>query len=166
MISDTEYDKHVQESMKLMPEGYRHLYAIRMRPKDQGEILVTLTNENQVEWQGRTWEDFGCHLSGYSQNSTGEVSRPMFSLSNPNAAFSGYAHSGWLDNAEIVRYRVLRSHLLANVNSFVKHTWRVAKISALNSKVVVCELRGAMDGHNFVFPPRAFVPPEFPMVSI
>lgn len=166
MISETEYQKHVDESMKLTPEGYRHLYAIRMRPPGESEILFTLTSEKTAVWQGRTWEDWATHLSGYKQDSTGEVSRPTFSLGNPNAAFSRFVHEGFLDSAEIVRYRVLRSHLEGNVNSFQKHTWRVAKITALNSKVVVCELRGAMDGHNFSLPPRAFLPPEFPMVSL
>lgn len=165
-ISETGYNKHIQESMKLTAEGYRDLFAITMTPPGEAVVLITITPQKAVTWQGKTWEDWPCTLQGYSQDSSGQANRPNFSVSNPSGLFSSYAHKGWLDNAEVVRYRVLRSDLEGNVNSFLKNTWRVGKILALSPSVISMELRGALDWHTIIMPPRAYFPPEFQMVSL
>ena len=165
-ISQLGYDDHVAQSLSLTPEGYVELFAITMSPPGEAKILFTLTGQNEVTWQGKVWESYAIHLTGYSMDSSGEVSRPSLSLGNQKGLFSRYVHSGWMDNAEIIRYRVLKNHLEINFNSFVKNTWRVSKVAGLGRQVAVFELRGALDGQFFILPGRAYYPPEFTTLSL
>lgn len=165
-IDGVQQEVHVQESMKLDADGYAELFSMRLMPPGEPMILLPMSPHNTVTWQGYEWESYGCGLSGYKRESSGEVSRPVFSVFNPNGLFSRYVHKGWCDNAEVIRYRVLGQHLTANLNSYVKNTWRVAKVASLTPGLASFELRGALDGQFFVLPGRAFYPPEFPHVSI
>ncbi len=157
---------HIQEAMKLEADGYAHLFFIRMTPPGQPEVILTLCPNKTVTWQGYTWETYAVNLTDYSRNSSGEMSRPKFSVGNPEGVFSRYVHARWMDNAEVIRYRVLGQHLSANVNSFLKNTWRVRRALSLSRTLAVFELGEVVDGPFFLLPGRAFYPPEFPTVSI
>ena len=165
-ISANNYDEHVKQSQSLQAEGYHHLIAIRMMPPGEAEVLLTFCPQKTVVWQGITWESYAVHINGVTMDSSGEMSRPSLSVVNPHGIFSRYIHAGWMDNAEVTRYQVLKSHVDSNTNSFVKKLWRVAKITALSKTVAVCELRGALDGQFFTLPGRQFYPPEFTTVSM
>lgn len=165
-VTALEGEKHLQESMKLEAEGYYELFQIRLKPRGFPEQYLFLTGRKEVDWQGKHWELIPCTLTGYGQQSSGEQTRPKFTVVNPGGLFSKYVHQGWTDNAEVTRYRVLRSHLEANINSYDKHVWRISKPLAVSNATVTFELRGAMDGQMFYLPARAFFPPEFPHVSL
>ena len=106
-----------------------------MFPPEGGEVLLKQTGTKTVVWQGSTWESYGVGLSEYKKESSGESSRPKFTLFNPDGLFSNYVHRGWMDGAEIIRYRVLKQHLDSNTNSFIKNTWRVGKVLSLGGEV-------------------------------
>lgn len=165
-VSELGGQTHLEESMKLEALGYYELFAIKMKPRGFPEQNLFLTGRKEVDWQGKHWEQIPCSLVGYGQQSSGEQNRPKLTVVNPGGLFSKYVHEGWTDNAEVTRYRVLTVHLDANVNSYVKHVWRVSKPLSVNNSTVTFELRGAMDGQSFYLPARAFFPPEFPHVSL
>lgn len=164
--SPTAAPAHIQEAMKLEADGYIHLFSVRMFSPGQPEVMHTLTPQKTVTWQGYTWNNYAVHLTDYTRSATGEMSRPKLTLGNPEGLFSSYVHARWLDGAEVIRYRVLKQHLDANVNSFLRNTWRVRRIASLNKTMVVCELAEATDGPLFMLPARAFYPPEFSTVSL
>lgn len=161
----TKVADHVQEAVSLEAQGYAHLVSVRMSPPGQPEVMYTLTPQKTVVWQGYTWENYGVGITEYKRDASGEVNRPKLTLFNPNGIFSAFVHNRWMDGAEVVRYRVLKNHLSANINSYLRHTWRVGKVVSLNKTMVVCELRGVLDWQFFVLPGRAYYPPEFPSVS-
>lgn len=157
---------HIRESMQLDQMAYIELFVIEMKPRGAPSQFLYLTAMNQRTWQGKTWESVPVVLVGYGQNSSGEQNRPKLSVVNPNGVFTKYVHQGWTDNAIVTRFRVLRSHMEANINSYVKHVWRVSKPLAVGQGAASFELRGALDGQNFLIPARAFMPPDFPHVSL
>lgn len=164
---DSAYaNRHLEESYKLDAEGYAHLYSIRMYPPNESDILMTINPQRDVTWQGYTWDSWPVNLSDYKRESSGEASRPKFSLGNLNGLFSRYVHEGWMDTAEVCRYRVLGPHLEGNINSFLKNTWRVGKVVSLSKSLVVVELREILDWQLFIMPGRAYYPPEYPTVSV
>lgn len=165
-VTDLGKADHVREAMQLDAQGYYELYSISLNPPDGGGYQIYLCPQKDVVWQGKTWESFPCNLIGYSRESSGENSRPKFSVANPTGVFSRYVHAGWMDNAEIIRWRVLKNHLEENVNSYAKNTWRVGKTLSLSKTFAVFELRSALDGQDFILPGRQFAPPEFPFVSL
>lgn len=157
---------HDQEALKLEADGYIELFQIILSPPAHAVVNLYLSSKNTVNWQGTSWESYGVTLSDYRRDSSGELSRPKFSLFNPNGEFTRYGHQGWIDGAVIKRYRVLKEHLDANANSFLLNTWRVGRILQLSNPAIILELRSVLDGQSFVLPGRAFVPPKFPSVSI
>jgi len=164
-ISELMRQRHIEEAMKLDAMGYRALFFLRLRPPSMPDVFLYFTPLKEVKWQGKTFESHPCNITGYRRAGDEEQSRPKFSVANPDGVFTKYAHEGWLDNAEVVRYYVLKDHLEADINSFVKHTWRVSKVVSANRDVVVAELRGATDGQMFIMPPGQYMPPAFPQVS-
>jgi phage-related protein len=158
-------ESHVQESMKLEALGYVDLIELRMF-HTSGNVTLYLTGQVDRVWQGKTWEGWAYSISESSQSVTGEMSRPKFTVVNPEGVFSKYALQGYLENALVTRYRVLVPDVVNNVNSFQRNVWRVSKIVSVGKTLVSCEMRGAIDGHNFFFPTRTYRPPEFPAVSI
>lgn len=157
---------HIQEAMKLDADGYAHLFSLRLFPPGEPEVYLCFSPNKTVTWQGYTWEGHAVALTDYRRDSTGEMSRPKMTLGNPGGFFSSYVHQGWVDNAEVCRYRVLGPHLEGNVNSFLKNTWRVRRVAQLTKTMVVLELGEIVDGPFFLLPARAFYPPEYPAVSI
>lgn len=157
---------HAQEAMKLDVDGYVHLFSIVMTPPGEAVVTLSFCPTKTVTWQGYTFESFGVSLTDYKRESSAEASRPKFTVFNPEGVFSRYVHAGWMDNAQIIRYRVLKQHLDGNINSFLKNTWRVGKVLNLSRSAAVFELRELLDGQFFVLPGRAFYPPEFPSVSV
>ena len=157
---------HTRESMKLEADGYVHLFRITMSPPNEPEVIFRFTPGADVTWQGHTWESYACSLTDYKRESSGELSRPKFSLFNPHGFFSRYVHRRWADNAEVIRYRALKTHVDGNVNSYLRNTWKVGKVLSLSKSLIAFELREAIDGQFFLLPGRAYYPPEFPSVSV
>ena len=164
-ISELDRDVHIQEALKLDAMGYRALFFLRLRPPGLPDVLLYFTPLQEVTWQGKTFINHPCTISGYRRAGDEEQSRPKFTVVNPDGVFTKYAHEGWMDNAEVQRYYVLKTHLENDVNSFVKHTWRVSKIVSASRDVLVTELRGATDGQAFIMPAGQYMPPKFPQVS-
>lgn len=165
-VSENQAQDHVEESLKLQAEGYVNLLHITLRPPEQAQVSLYMTPQKSVEWQGRTWETFQYALVGYKVSADEESARPKLTVINPEGVFTRYATQGWLDNALIVRYGVLKRHLDANINSFTKNTWRVAKIVQASKQIVSMELRAATDGQLYYLPARQYLPPVFPQVSM
>lgn len=158
--------KHLEEALKLDAEGYAHLFSIRMFNLDGSSELLCLSPSVTVTWQGYTWEAWPTNLTDYSQDTSGEMSRPKFTVGNPGGFFHPYVTQGKLDNCEVKRYRVLKSHLDANINSYLMNTWLVRRVVSLTPTMVVIELGAVVDGPMFIMPARTFSLPEFSTVSI
>ncbi|WCD44161.1 putative tail protein [Xylophilus phage Lumi] len=152
--------------MDLVAEGYVELFQITLRAPNGSLSVLYLTDKVDRTWQGIHWEGFGYSITGDFNDSSGEQSKPTFSVVNPEGVFSKYAHQKYTDNAEVIRYRVLKPHIDSDLNSFIKNTWRINKIVALGHDVASFELRGVLAGQNFKIPGRAFYAPEFPQVSL
>jgi len=165
-ISDTNYNDHIEQALSLDADGYATLLQFRMIVPNQPDTILYLTPQKSVNWQGVLWQNWAFNITGYKMDSSEEASRPQLSVVNPDGVFSAYIHQGMTDNAEVTRYRVLGEHLNANINSFVKNVWRVAKTVSLTKQLAVLELRGCLDGQMFMLPARQYIPPEFDMVSL
>lgn len=162
MISDIPLT-HQEEAYKLDATGLVELFQITLQG---GGSVLYFTPYLDCTWQGHTWESFPCRITEMSTQSMGENSRPKLTLANPDGLFSGYVISNMLDNATVVRYRVSPDDVATNTNRFMKNTWRISKVVALNKNMIVIELRSAMDGHYFKLPGNSYFPPEYPHVSL
>lgn len=160
-------ENYVKEAMELDAQAVISLFQLDMTPPAPNPpVTLRLNDKRDIMWQGVIWEGYSVNLTGELIDSSGEVGRPKFSLANLDGLFSTYVHQRWLDNAVVTRYRVLREDIDADINSYVRNTWRVSKVLTLSKTLVTMELRGVLDSQFFTIPARRFQPPEFPHVSL
>lgn len=154
--------EHQKDAQKLEADGYVELFEITLRPSG----MLYLKQNNDVTWQGRNWEGTAIKMSGVTQSADEKASRPRLQVVNPAGIFSPLVYQGKLNRATVSRYRVLREHLLADLNIYRRQTWMVTRPASLTGQYIVLELRETTDGPNFTVPARYYAPPDFPVVNL
>lgn len=155
---------HLEESQKLTADGEVNLYEIHLK---NDPVVFRCKANDTVVWQGRTWEGMGIKMSGDSRSADEEEAKPRLTIVNPAGIFNKPAVEGKIDQAIVVRKRILRRHLDENLNIFHQRMWWVGKIPELISgQLITLELRSMTEGPNFQLPVRYYAPPEFPLVSL
>lgn len=156
--------EHVEDSKKLEgADGRVRLYELTL---NDGSTIFHLKAKDSVTWQGDDYEGTALIFDKVSRNADDKVSRPKLSLINPNGVYSFYVDQGLLEGATLIRHTVLREHIDNDINISIRNKWKVSRVSGLNERYLVLELRNVIDGHDFISPGRMFIPPEFKQVSL
>lgn len=150
------------DARKLEADGLVELFEVELRDGS----LIYLKNDNEVTWQGNTYEGWHVYVTGVNTSVDEEVSRPQVGIANVEGIFNNYVRLGTLDNALFRRIRILLTDLEADND--VKHTeeWRIRRVAGLNKDMITLELRHKLDGQPFQVPARMYLPPEFKAVRI
>jgi phage-related protein len=152
------------DAFELESQGYREFFKIEFLAPD--DPVMYITPHNPIIWLDQTWEALPCKMSESAQNSSGEMSRPKFTVVNPQGLFSLWVEAGYTEGAILTRYRALLTDIDNGVSAYVKNIWTLSKVISLNKDLVVFECRSTIDGQNFDLPARSFYPPDFPHVSL
>lgn len=126
--------------------------------------IFCLSPRGTWTWQGDTYDEVPCNMTQITRQGDGKLSRPKFTVVNPEGLFTAYINSLDVENASITRHRILKSDLEADLNVALSETYRISRILSVTRGVVSFECRGTLDGVNFKLPARTFNPPEFPHV--
>jgi lambda family phage minor tail protein L len=161
-MTDVAPQSQLDDAQKLESDGMVELYEIQLQPSG----VLYLKNNNEVIYQGQTYEGTAIQIQGVIQSANDEVARPKLTVANTLGVFSSAVDRGELDKATVIRRRVLRDDLVNDRPYYIDNSWVVSRVLSLNKHAIVLELRGQMDGQFFLFPPRMFMPPEFPQVSL
>lgn len=155
--------EHKQEAQKLTADGQVDLYTIMLKNQP---VVFRFKNDNTVTWQGQLYEGMATRMTGDSRSADGEESRPLLQIMNPFGIFNSAAKKGQIDQATVIRRRVLSRHVEADINIFEQRMWYVGRVRELISgQSISLELRNMTEGANFQIPCRMFIPPAFPMVT-
>jgi lambda family phage minor tail protein L len=165
MTIDTIPQEHINDAFQLDADAKVDLFKIVLN-QTAGSTILCLTAQQEVTWQGMTFESIPVTMSQEGVTTSGEWKRPKLTLANPDGIWSTFIAQGKLDMAQITRYRVLLTHVKANAGIYQMNTWRISKPLQLNKTLAVFELRSPLDGASFLLPGRAFYPPEYPHVSL
>ncbi len=155
--------EHIEDSKELDADAYIDLFEIVLAA-NLGRLF--LKQNHDAVWQGNTYEGTGIKLEGVGTYADDEVARPTLSLFNPDGVFSYLVDQGGLENAKIIRYRVLKTHVETDTPVYRRQQWFVKRIASLRRGLIALELRDMLDGQAFMVPGRMFIPPEFPIVSL
>jgi phage-related protein len=129
-------------------------------------VIFRFKNDDTVTWQGQKYEGMASRMTGDTRSADGEESRPILQVMNPFGIFNSAAIKGQLDQATVIRRRVLRNHVEKDVNKFEQRMWYVGRIRELISgQSISLELRNMTEGANFQIPCRQYMPPEFPFTT-
>jgi hypothetical protein len=87
---------------------------------------------------------------------------------NPLGIFNAPALAGYFEGAQLVHYRVLRQHLLADAAIYSRKFWRISRVFGIVAgQSLSFELRAVSDGPSFVIPARKYMPDAgFPFVTL
>lgn len=154
---------HLQDALTLQGDYPCDLWEIRLKGI---ATVFRFWNGLTRTWQGQPYEGLACQLSGEGADSEGQNARPTLTAVNPGKVFGPFAAEGYFDLAEVIRKRVLQTHLIGNVNQFQQRTWICGRPSGVTSQVIQLELRSCTDMPAWKTPRRTFSPPEFPFVVI
>ena len=156
-------DSHLEDSNKLDADAYIELFKIIL---SDNSSIVYLKDSNDASWQGNTYEGTGIKLTGVGTYSDDETARPQLTLFNPKGVYSSLVDEGLLDNATVIRTRILKKHLEEDENISRSQQWRVNRVATLTKHSMSLELRDMLDGQYFLTPGRMYIPPEFPQVNL
>lgn len=154
---------HVEDSKKLDADAYVDLFELHL---SDGTTRVYLKMNKTTEWQGHTYEGTGIKIEGVGTYADDEVARPKLTIFNPEGVYSYLVDQGLLENARVVRIRVLKEHIEDDVPVFRKQQWYIKRVASVRRTFIGLELRDMIDGQNFLTPGRMFIPPDFPTVSL
>lgn len=152
------------DAFELESKGIRQFFKVEFIAP--GDPVLYITPHEQIEWLDQTWDSIPCQMSEATQNASGEMSRPKFSIVNPDGLFSLWIEDGATEGAVLTRYQALMTDIRNGVSAYVKQVWILSKVASLNKDLAVFECRTTIDGPNFDLPARSFYPPDFPHVTL
>jgi lambda family phage minor tail protein L len=155
---------HVEESLKLTADALVDVFELHIK---NSETVIMFTNHPDITWRGNDYDQVGCSLSGSSRSSDAEESRPTLTIQDLGGVFTPFIKAKTLDYATLVRKRVLRKHLEANLAISQTRMWLISRPKEwVPGEAISFELRNMTEGANFMIPVRQYYPPEFPFVRI
>jgi phage-related protein len=155
---------HVEDALKLQADGKIHLFELS--PLSGGTIYFK--SDNEVTWQGHTYEAIPCALTGEEFKTEGTPT-PKFTIGQEDVdllQFKGLVNDGHLDGATLVRKIVLLDDIINNRN--VKQTayFRVKRIDEYSRTKIAVTLASFSAALSQTLPFRQYVPPAYPWVDI
>lgn len=154
---------HMADAQHLEGDAYVELFQILLSDK---ATKIFQKVDKGVTWQGDTYEGVPIQITGVEQTADDETARPQLMLFNPNKVYSSLVNQGLLEGAMVSRYRVLKQHVEADLPIYRRQSWKIARVASVKGEVIACEMRDMLDGQVFQTPPRMYIPPEFPAVSL
>lgn len=155
-------NNHIDDAQLLNADGYVHLFELYLF----SGAIVFLKTDKSATWQGNLYEGIGLKMSGEGAYADQQTSRPKIVFQNPAGGFSSFVDEGQLDQATVVRKRVLYDDFVNDRGVCISQQWVVGRIPALSRNYLTVELRQPLDAPNFLIPARTFAPPVFPTVSV
>lgn len=152
----------LEDATLLQGDGIVELFEVRTL----GGAFIYAKANDTVTFQGKTYEGIAVELRGAGRSSDEQAKRPTLSVANPEGLFSQNIAAGDLDFATVVRRRVLRADLLADIGRFHEEKWLVRRCTSLTKHSASFELSPPGDRFNALIPARLFILPEFPLVTM
>ena len=153
---------HTEEAQKLSPDAEVSLWVIQ--PTTGGAIYFK--ENDSVVWQGNTYEGLPIQFSGESLSSDDTKSRPSLTIGQPDNLFKPFLFDQHLDGSIVTKHTLLNEDLLLDANIKRTQIWLCTHVAGYTRNSIQLVLRKFTDGPNFKFPARAYLPPDFPNVSI
>ena len=157
---------HIEDAHKLDADG--KIWLFELTPSI-GSGTLRFKNDNDVTWLGHEFTGIPLTLDGETQSSQGSPPQPTLVIGQQDidlSAFKPLIWSGGLDNARIVRYKILVTDLLANNDIKETQVFRVKRVDGYSSTQIKLTLAVFSPSGPSSLPFRQYVPPAFPFVVI
>ena len=157
--------EHIEDAHKLVADAQVDLF--QLTPIDGGTIYFKADNE--VTWQGDTYEGLPLVFAGLKKTTTGSSVSPKLTIGDGTldlSPFKPLVHDGWLENALVTHYELLLANLQSDLPIYNRTIYRVKRVPSYSSLTIELQLATASDALDFTIPQRQYAPPAFPSVTI
>ena len=157
---------HIEDAHKLDADAKISLYELS---PSVGSGTIYFKNDDDILWRGTKYEGIPLTLDGEVFTSQGTSPQPTLVIGQQDvdlSAFKPLIWSGGLDNARIVRHRVLLDNLLNNRNIKETSTFRVKRIDGYSASQIKLSLAVFSPTGPTTLPFRQYIPPDFPFVVL
>lgn len=157
--------EHIEDAHKLEADGRIDLWALSPALGS----TVYFKPDNDATWQGIFYKGLPLKLEGEKFSVDGGWVPPKLQIGQPDidiSSFKALLFDGYVDGATLVRYRVLREHLEADVDIKQERTYRVKRVESYSRTSITLQLATYSDSLGFSMPHRLYMPPAFPSVRV
>lgn len=148
------------------PDPIIELLTISFTYQKEEINLHLCTFDDPPMYLGIQYSFIPFEITNLSLTASGERSRPVLNVVNPDGRYSKYLRDGVLEGAVVEVLRVPMSMLKTDLAVYRKLVFSVYHIKGYNNQSLALELRGGTDGAKARFPARSFYPPDFGVVSL
>lgn len=157
---------HISDAHKLIADAKIDLYELT---PSIGSGTLRFKNDSNERWLGNDYTGLPVKLSGETFTSQGSAPQPSLQIGDMGVNLSPFKpliFNGGMDNARIVRYRVLLDDLINNRNIKEVSVYRVKRIESYSVSQITVSLAVFSPSGPSSLPFRQFVPPDFPFVVL
>lgn len=158
--------EHIADSHKLLADGIVELFELT---PSGGTGTIRFKPDNDVSYMGNLYSGVPCVLSGEKRTAEAGISMPKLQIGQANidlSLFKPLIVDGYLDNAVILRHRVLLDNLINNRPIRETNSYRVKRIEQYSRTIITLQLATLSDSLGFQMPYRRYMPPAFPSVKM
>jgi phage-related protein len=157
--------EHIQDSQKLVADGEIDLF--QLTPIGGGTVYFK--GDNEVTWQGQTYEALPIAFTGLKKSTTGSATAPRLIIGDGTmdlSPFKPLAFDGYLDSATLVHFELLLDNLVNDLPIYERRVYRVKRVEEYHRMLINLQLATASDALSYTLPHRRYHPPAFPAVTI
>jgi phage-related protein len=157
---------HIVDSLRLDADGKIHLYELN---PSVGSGQIRFKADNDVTWLSHLFTGIPVMIDGETFSAQGTSPQPTMVIGNVDidlSAFKPLIWSGGLDNARIVRYKVLLDDLVNNRDIKETNYFRVKRVDSYSTSQIKLILSVFSPTGPSTLPFRQYVPPQFPFVVL
>lgn len=158
--------EHIVDAHKLVADAEVDLF--QLTPND-GSGTIFFKADNDVPWQGNTYEGLPMAFTGFKKSSEGASLAPRLVIGDGATDLSPFkplVYDGWLDGAIVVHIHMLLENLRANRNIRQERVFRVKRVPSYSRVSIEMQLATTSDALGFTLPHRQYHPPAFPSVYL
>jgi phage-related protein len=157
---------HVNDAHSLSADGKVDLYELS---PSVGSGTIRFKSGPTTSWLGRSYTGIGAEITGESQTAQGTAPQPGMIIGQTDidlSAFKPLIWSGGLDNARIIRSRVLLDNMLNNRDIKETSIFRVKRVDGYTASQISLTLAVFSPTGPTTLPFRQYIPPDFPFVVL
>jgi phage-related protein len=156
---------HIDDAHKLQADAEIDLFELT--PND-GSGTIYFKPDNEVAWQGNTYEGMPMGLTAFKKSVEGGSLQPKLTLGDGSldlSPFKPLVYDGYLDGAMLKHMVVLLDDVINNRAIKRERTYRVKRVPSYSRISIELQLATSSDALGFTMPFRQYFPPAFPAVQ-
>lgn len=158
--------EHIVDSHQLTADGMVELFELT---PSTGTGVIRFKDGNDQTYRSNLYTGVPLKLTGEKKTSDSGLSMPQLEIGADDidlSMFKPLVFDGSLDNAVLIKIRILLDNMVNNRLIREVYTYRVKRVIGYNRVRINLQLATLSDSLGYKLPYRTYVPPAFPSVQM